>query len=83
MSLSWLDRHTLLVHPRHIVLERKPWRGTAQRFTAEVPPAQPDETDWQPALSIEDVTLRRENIGAGSVDAQLRLVIFARRPETK
>lgn len=36
-----------------------------------------------PALAIEDVTLRRENIGAGSVDAQLRLVIFARRPETK
>ncbi|MBS1130185.1 MAG: hypothetical protein H6R16_1187 [Proteobacteria bacterium] len=31
-----------------------------------------------PALAIEDVTLRRENIGASAIDAQLRLVIFFR-----
>ena len=36
-----------------------------------------------PALAIEDITLRRENIEASALDAQLRLVIFARRQETR
>lgn len=36
-----------------------------------------------PAIAIEDVSLRRDNIGAGQVDAQLRLVIFSRRQETR
>ena len=71
MSLSWLDRHTLLVHPRHIVLERKPWRGPAQRFTAEVPPAQPDEADWQPALAAAAALLATHSRAYG----RLRIVI--------
>lgn len=32
-----------------------------------------------PTLAIEDVSLRRDNIGAGEIEAQLRLVIFTRR----
>lgn len=71
MSLSWLDRHTLLVHPKHIVLERKPWRGPAQRFTAEVPPAQPDEADWQPALAAADALLSTQSRAHGG----LRIVL--------
>jgi hypothetical protein len=36
-----------------------------------------------PALAIEDVTLRRENIGASTIDAQLRLVTFFRHQGTR
>lgn len=36
-----------------------------------------------PALAIEDISLRRENIGASRIDAQLRLVIFVRNQEVK
>lgn len=36
-----------------------------------------------PALAIEDINLRRENIEASAIDAQLRLVIFARRQEAR
>lgn len=71
MSLSWLDRHTLLVHPRRIVLERQPWRGPAQRFTAEVPPARPDEADWQPALTAAGTLLAAQSRPYG----RLRIVV--------
>lgn len=33
-----------------------------------------------PTLAIEDVTMSRENIGTTELNAQLRLVIFSRRP---
>lgn len=36
-----------------------------------------------PALAIEDISLRRENIGASQIDAQLRLVIFVLGQEGK
>lgn len=36
-----------------------------------------------PTLAIEDISLRRENIGASRIDAQLRLVIFVRNQENK
>jgi len=36
-----------------------------------------------PALAIEDISLRRENIGASRIDAQLRLVMFVRNQEAK
>jgi hypothetical protein len=71
VSLSWLDRHTLLVHPRRIVLERKPWRGPAQRFTAEVQPAQPGEADWQPALTATSTLLAAQSHAYG----RLRIVV--------
>jgi len=71
VSLSWLDRHTLLVHPRHVVLERQPWRGPAQRLTAEVPPAQPDEADWQPALTAAGALLTTK----ASPFGRLRIII--------
>lgn len=35
--------------------------------------------DQFPALAIEDVSLRRDKIGSGEIDAQLRLVLFSRR----
>ncbi len=37
--------------------------------------------DEFPNLAIEDVSLRRDSIGAGEIEAQLRLVIFIRRAE--
>ena len=32
-----------------------------------------------PTLAIEDVSLRRDNIGASDIEAQLRLILFTRR----
>jgi hypothetical protein len=32
-----------------------------------------------PDLAVEDISLRRENIGASQVDAQLRFILFGRR----
>jgi hypothetical protein len=32
-----------------------------------------------PDLAVEDISLRRENIGAGQVEAQLRFILFGRR----
>lgn len=32
-----------------------------------------------PDLAVEDISLRRESIGAGQVDAQLRFILFGRR----
>jgi hypothetical protein len=32
-----------------------------------------------PEMAIDDLTIRRPNIGAGQVDAQLRLILFARK----
>lgn len=39
--------------------------------------------DEFPNLAIEDVSLRRDSIGASEVEAQLRLVIFIRRLEVQ
>lgn len=33
-----------------------------------------------PELAIDDITLRRDNIGSAEVEAQLRFILFARRP---
>lgn len=59
MSLSWLDRLTLLVGPHTVTLERKPWRGQAESFTAAVPPATDGQAAWQPALDAAGALLAR------------------------
>ena len=71
MSLSWLDRRTLLIHPQRIVLERQPWRGAARRQTAEVALPATGETDWQPALSAAEMLLKADGKRGGS----LRIVV--------
>lgn len=45
---------------------------TIRRYVAAVRMAFPD-------LAIDDITLRRENIGSTEVEAQLRFVLFGRR----
>lgn len=64
MSLSWLERLTLLVHPQRIVLERKPWRGAAGRQLAEVVSPVVGEADWQPVLTAAETLLRNVRRGA-------------------
>jgi hypothetical protein len=70
VSLSWLDRLTLFIHPQRVVLARQPWRGAPSRQAAEVAPPTPGEADWQPVLAAADVLL--ESAGRG---AALRIVI--------
>lgn len=45
---------------------------TIRRYVAAVRSEFPD-------LAVDDITLRRENIGSGEVEAQLRFVLFGRR----
>ena len=71
MSLSWLDRLTLFIHPQRIVLERQPWRGAARRQTAEVAQPATAETDWQPALAAAEALLKADGKRGGS----LRIVV--------
>ncbi len=71
MSLSWLDRLTLFIHPQRIVLERQPWRGAARRQSAEVALPATGESDWQPALSAAEALLKADGKRGGS----LRIVV--------
>lgn len=70
MSLSWLDRLTLFIHPQHVVLERQPWRGALSRQSAEVAPPAAGEADWQPVLAAADALLKSAGKGAA-----LRIVV--------
>lgn len=70
MSLSWLDRLTLFVHPQRVVLERKPWRGPVVYQRTDVALPQGGEADWQAALvAVEGL------LGAVPRGAILRIVI--------
>ncbi|WP_428827819.1 hypothetical protein ACLIKD_07565 [Azonexus sp. IMCC34842] len=71
MSLSWLDRLTLFIHPQRIVLERQPWRGAATRQSADVALPASGEADWQPALAAAEALLKAE----GKRGAALRIVV--------
>ena len=71
MSLSWLDRLTLFIHPQRVVLERQPWRGAASRQAAEIAPPSAGEADWQPALVAAEALLKAE----GKPGAALHLVV--------
>ena len=71
MSLSWLDRLTLFVHPQRVVLERRPWRGTATRQSAEVALPATGDADWQPVLAAAEALLR----ASGKRGAALRIVV--------
>lgn len=51
MSLPWLDRLTLFLHPRAVMLERHPWRGQAERFTALQSLADNSDASWQTSLA--------------------------------
>ena len=57
MSLSWLDRLSLFVHPQRIVLERKPWRGPLERIVRPVPAAIDGASEWQTALDTATTVL--------------------------
>lgn len=70
MSLSWLDRLTLFVHPQQVVLERRPWRAAASRQRVELAPAT-GEADWQPAVQAA-TSLLDAHAGKG---AALRIVV--------
>ncbi|NTV70190.1 MAG: hypothetical protein HGA71_08600 [Azonexaceae bacterium] len=70
MSLSWLERLTLFIHPQRVVLERQPWRGAPSSQTAEVVPPAPGEADWQPVLAAAEALLKAAGKGAA-----LRIVI--------
>lgn len=71
MSLSWLDRLTLFIHPQQIVLERQPWRGAISRQSADVAQPANGEADWQPALVAAEVLLKADGKRGGS----LRIVV--------
>lgn len=70
MSLSWLDRLTLFIHPQRVVLERQPWRGAPSSQAAEVAPPAAGEADWQPVLAAADALLKTTGKGAA-----LRIVV--------
>jgi hypothetical protein len=70
VSLSWLDRLTLFIHPQRVVLERQPWRGALSRQAAEVAPPAAGEADWQPVLAAADALLKTAGQGAA-----LRIIV--------
>lgn len=70
MSLSWLDRLTLIIHPQRVVLERQPWRGASSRQASEVAPPAAGEADWQPVLAAAENLLKSAGKGAA-----LRIVV--------
>ena len=71
MSLSWLDRLTLFIHPQRVVLERQPWRGAASRLAVDVAPPAAGEADWQPALTAADALIKAD----GKRGAALHIVV--------
>jgi len=70
VSLSWLDRLTLFIHPQQLVLERQPWRGAASRQVAEVASPAAGEADWQPVLAAAETLLRASGRGGA-----LRIIV--------
>lgn len=68
MSLSWLDRLSLYVHPQRVVLERRSWRGAVRRQAAVVIAPAPGESDWQPALAAVAHTLAADGRRGGRVE---------------
>jgi hypothetical protein len=70
VSLSWLDRLTLFIHPQRVVLERQPWRGALSSQSAEVAPPAAGEADWQPVLAAADALLKANGKGG-----TLRIVV--------
>lgn len=60
MSLSWLERLRLVVHPQRVVLERRRWRGGSTLQHSDVTPATAGEADWQPALAAATALLRSD-----------------------
>lgn len=70
MSLSWLDRLTLFIHPQRVVLERQCWRGAASRQLAEVAPPAGGEADWQPVMAAAETLLKAAGKGGA-----LRIVV--------
>lgn len=71
MSLSLLDRLTLLVHPHRVVLERRSWRGTVTGQQADVALPVAGEADWQPALTEAETLLK----ACGQRGAALHIVV--------
>lgn len=71
MSLSWLDRLTLVLGPHTVALERKPWRGQSERRTASVPPATIGQAAWQPALDSASALLNRH----ATAHSGLRIIV--------
>lgn len=71
MSPSWLDRLTLILHPRRTVLEQRPFRGDTVRQESAVAPAAPGEAAWNPALVAGFALLDARSGRGGS----LRLVV--------
>lgn len=57
MSLSWLDSLTLFIHPAHVGLERRNWRGASQSHAATVLPAATGEAPWQAAWEAAQALL--------------------------
>jgi len=71
VSLSLLDRLTLLVHPHRVVLERRSWRGAVTRQQADVALPVAGEADWQPALTEAETLLK----ACGQRGAALHIVV--------
>ncbi|MBL8430653.1 MAG: hypothetical protein JNJ95_12330 [Dechloromonas sp.] len=70
MSLSWLDRLTLFIHPQRLVLERQAWRGARSRQSTDVASHAAGEADWQPVLAAAEVLLKTTGEGAA-----LRIIV--------
>jgi len=76
VSLSWLDTLTLVLHPRQVLLERRPWRGQPTRLEAPVAEPEAGEPAWQAAFVAASGLLAGAPRGAA-----LRIVVadhFAR-----
>lgn len=71
MSLSLLERLTLFIHPRRVVLERRGWRGKPSRQMLAVAAPAAGEADWQPALAAAESLLQAN----GRRGASLRIVV--------
>lgn len=71
MSLSWLDRLTLFVHPQYLLLERQVWRGAKTRQRVDIAPAIKGEAAWQPVLGALDALFKADGRKGGS----LRIVV--------
>lgn len=70
MSLSWLDRVTLLVHPHQVVLQRRPWRGADRCQVVAVGsggPAGATGAPWAPALAAVEAALAADGRPGGSL----------------
>jgi hypothetical protein len=66
-----LERLTLFIHPRRVVLERRGWRGKPSRQVLAVSAPAAGEADWQPALAAAESLLQAN----GRRGASLRIVV--------